>query len=247
MKCCWWMLVAVYGGLWGCGAPPAALMPPNTITSPYNSLRGDVLWAIVPPRNESGTSVVDEQAVGDAIAAAVMEIRGVTALPINRTLEAMRALEMSEVSSPEHVRRLAQVMGVDGVLVGSISAWDPYNPPAIGLSLALYARSGAMGSLDEGALDPKRLSEAATDADFLAHSNFESTPVSVASEHLDARNHQTKLFVKEYAQGRSDSPSALDWHIYFASMDLYTRFAAYHTLRQLMENEWLRTSRLAAE
>lgn len=230
----------------GCEAPKSTFMPPNMITSPYDATVGDVLWAVVPPRNESGTSLVDPNAFGDKIVAAVTEIRGVTALPVNRTLAAMRALQMESVNSPQDVRKLAETMGVDAVLIGSITAWDPYNPPVIGISLALYARSGRLQPQGPE-LNPKALSSAATDAKFLAHSNFGSSPVSVASEHLDARNHQVKLFVKEFAQGRSETGTALDWHIYFASMDLYTTFAAYHTVRQVMENEWLRTSRAAAE
>jgi hypothetical protein len=233
-------------GLAGCESQPATFMPPNMITAPYDATMGDVLWAVVPPRNESGTSLVDANSVGDALVAAVTEIPGVTALPLNRTLEAMRALKIAGVDTPQQVRQLAEALGADAVLVGSITAWDPYNPPVIGLSMALFSRSGRLHR-EEGMLDPQALTSAATDAGFLAHSNFRDAPVSVASEHLDARNHQVKLFVKEYAQGRSDAGTALDWHIYFASMDLYTQFAAYHTVRRVMEGEWLRTSRVAAE
>ncbi|RMH13421.1 MAG: hypothetical protein D6695_04000 [Planctomycetota bacterium] len=191
--------------------------------------------------------MVDELEVGDAIVAAVTEIQGVAALPINRTIQAMRGLQIERITSPDQVRQLAQAMGVDGVLVPSITAWDPYNPPTIGLTLALYARSDAMTPNAQPELDPKALASAASDAGFLARSNFSTAPVSVAIEHLDARNHQVQLFVREYAQGRSESESALNWRIYFASMDLYTQFAAYHTVRKVLEGEWLRTARASRE
>lgn len=242
----WWRLGcvgAVTAALVGCGAPRSTLVPPNTLTAPYDTLAGDVLWAVVPPVNESGTSLVDALAVGDALVGVVTEIQGVAALPVNRTLAAMRGIGVDRISTPEQVRQLAEAMGVDGVVVSSITAWDPYDPPVIGLSLALYARSGAMRGQSPVELDPKALATAASDAEFLARSSFGSGPVSVSMEHLDARNHQTQMYVREFAQGRSDAASALNWRIYFASMDLYTQFAAYHGVRRLLANEWMRTAR----
>ncbi len=230
--------------LGGCAAPQSSLVAPNTITAPYDALAGEVMWAVVPPVNEAGTSLMDPLEVGDALVAAVTEVRGVAALPLNRTIQAMRALKIERITSPQQVRALAEAMGVDGVIVPSVSAWDPYDPPVIGLSLALYSRSGSQGSLG---LDPKALSTAASDERFLAHSNFLDRPVVAKIEHLDARNHQVQLLVQDYAHGRSDSGSALNWRIYLASMDLYTDFAAYHLVRQVVQDEWLRTARVASQ
>ncbi|MCL4220558.1 MAG: hypothetical protein KJZ65_04225 [Phycisphaerales bacterium] len=246
----WWKLGyvgALSAALAGCSAPKSGLMPPNTLTAPYDTLAGDVLWAVVPPVNESGTSLVNALAMGDALVAAVTEVQGVAALPVNRTLAAMRGIGIDRVTTPEQVRQLAEVMGADGVVVSSITAWDPYDPPVIGLTLALYARSGSMRGQVPADLDPKALATAASDAGFLARSSFGSGPASVSIEHLDARNHQTQMYVREYAQGRSDSASALNWRIYFASMELYTQFAAYHGVRRLLENEWMRTARASGQ
>lgn len=246
----WWKLGcvgALTAALVGCSTPKSGLMPPNVLTVPYDTLTGDVLWAVVPPVNESGTSLVNALAVGDALVAAVTEIQGIAALPVNRSLAAMRGLGMERITTPEQVRQLAEAMGVDGVVVSSITAWDPYDPPVIGLTLALYARSGAMRGQAPVDFDPKALAAAASDAEFLARSSFGSGPASVAMEHLDARNHQTQMYVREFAQGRSDSASALNWRIYFASMELYTQFAAYHGVRRLLENEWMRTARASGQ
>jgi hypothetical protein len=239
----WIAALAIACTLTACSTP-AAFVPPNTITAPYDSIYGEALWAIVPPVNESGTSVMDPLEVGDAIVGAVSEIRGVSALPLNRTIQAMRALNLDQITSPRQVEQLAKAMGVDGIIVPSVSAWDPYDPPVIGLSLALYAKDGSKGA---AGLDPKALSIAPTDAAFLSNSNFADRPVIARIEHLDARNHQVKMWVREYAQGRSDAGSALNWRIYFASMDLYTEFAAYHLVRQIIQDEWIRTAHVAAK
>ncbi len=246
----WWKLGcvgALSAALVGCSAPKSTLMPPNMLIAPYDTLAGEVLWAVVPPVNESGTSLVDSLAVGDALVGAVTEIQGIAALPVNRSLAAMRGLGIDRITTPEQVRQLAEAMGVDGVVVTSITAWDPYDPPVIGLTLALYARSGSMQAQPSVELDPKALATAASDAGFLARSSFGSGPVAVSVQHLDARNHQTQMYVREFAQGRSDSGSALNWRIYFASMELYTQFAAYHGVGRLLENEWMRTARASGE
>ena len=68
------------------------LSPPGVIVSPYDSTQGDVLWAVIPPLNESGTSIAQSDAIGDAIVAAAQGVRGVRCLPINRSIDAMRSL-----------------------------------------------------------------------------------------------------------------------------------------------------------
>jgi hypothetical protein len=35
----------------------------------------------------------------------------------------------------------------------------------------------------------------------------------------------------------------MQWRIYLASMDLYTQFAAHHTVGRLIDEEWLRLAR----
>jgi hypothetical protein len=113
------------------------LTPPAHTTAPYDASDGDVLWAVLPLLNESGTEIFDPLAVSDKLVAAAEEVEGVRTVPLNRTLQAMHALDIQAVRDPDDVHRIAAAMGVDGVIVGSITAYDPYDPPTIGLSLAL--------------------------------------------------------------------------------------------------------------
>lgn len=236
-----WVLV-----LWplGCaGRDRDRLEAPDVLMAPYDAARGDALWAVVPLRNESATSLVDVFAVSDAVVSAAQEIRGVRCLPLNRTIDAMRAKEIESLETPEDARALAAAMGVDGVIVGSITAYDPYDPPTLGLSLALYARDGHLSRLGDASLDTRRLTYQPTEWTYFPGSGFENAPASVVSEHLDANNHQVLMDVKAYARGRHDSVSALGWRRYTASMDLYTRFAAHHTVSRLIQHEWIRLAR----
>lgn len=227
-----------------CATRQPELVPPATIVAPYDTSLGQVLWAVVPPRNESGTTLVDPLVMGDKLVAAAAQIRGVIALPLNRTIDAMRALELAAVNSPDDARRLADELGVDGLIVGSITAYDPYEP-VIGLSVALYARPGRLGPPAHWEVDPRRLSTQPTEPPGLAR-GFAQQPLGVVAEHLDAKNHQVQMDVRRYATGRHEAFSALGWRRYLASADLFAEFAAWHVMERLVELEWLRTGQWQA-
>jgi len=226
----------------GCAAKPE-LVAPQGKSAPYDTSSGDVLWAVVPLRNESGTSLVDPLEVSDKVVQAAAQVHGVHALPLNRTIAAMRALKMNELGSPADAKKLAAELGVDGLLVGSITAWDPYNPPKLGLALALYSRPGAMNRPGPQTIDTKKLEAAPTDYQYFPRSSYESAPASVISEMLDGKNQQVLMDVRTYATGRHDPATALGWRRYIASMDLFSEFAAWHAVSRLLDQEWIRLAR----
>lgn len=231
--------IAAFGLAHGCSTTiEDQLVAPQNVVAPYSDVKGEVLWAVVPLRNETGTTHADPLAISDQLVAAVEQVRGVRCVPLNRIIETMRALELASVSNPADVKKLAAAMGVDGVVVGSVTAYDPYTP-SLGLSLALFARSGAMTPAADAPTDPRLLAVQPTEA-APARGNFASTPVATASEYLDAKNHQVLLDVKAFAQGRHRATDALGWRRYTASMPLFCEFAATHTVGKLLEREWIR-------
>lgn len=218
--------------LTGC-APREELVAPTALHSPYPASHGEVLIAVAPLANESGVSTVDVLSVGDQLVASVSEARGLSAVPMNRTLAAMTAKGLRSIRSPREARILADALGVDGVIIGSVTAYDPYDPPKIGLSLGLFMRE-----FDPAPpFDPKQLSQSYTDQNVLAKSSYSERPAAAVVEHLDAANHEVLMDLKDYAKGRHDPKSALTWRRYTASMDLYMQFAAYHTVRRLLQEE----------
>lgn len=222
----------------GCNSGPkqAELVPPELLVAPYDTSRGEVLWAVAPLGNESGVSTVDTDLVADALVAKIDEARGVACLPLNRTIAAMRSRGMRSVRTPGDARTLATALGVDALLVGNITAYDPYDPPKLGLSLALYSRQRAQG--DE--LDPVKLKSSFSDYGQISRSQFADRPAAVVSEHLDGSNHEVQMELRRYATGRHDQTSALGWRSALASMDLYTEFAAHFAVSRLLEQERLR-------
>lgn len=236
-----WAGIAVAAALAsGCqSSPKDVLVPPQKIVAPYDASGGEALWAIAPVRNESGTTALDTGALGDKLAAAAEEIEGVRCVPLNRTLDAMRTLQMQAVRTPGDARKLAQAMGVDGVIVPTVTAWDPYTPK-IGLSAALYANPTWLAS-GRTTLDPRALESSPTVATG-AGTRYADSPTAVASEHLDGKNNQVLMDLKSFADGRERAPNAYGWRRYLASMDLYSEFAAYRILDGIIREEWVRTA-----
>jgi hypothetical protein len=222
----------------GC-AQKDRLVTPVTHAAPYDTTRGEVLWAVAPLRNESGTTAVDRFEIGDKVVAAAAQVRGVRVVPLNRTIAAMRALGMNDLTSPADARRLAAELGVDALVLGSITAWDPYNPPKVGIALALYARPGTLQDARDG-LDVRALRYQPTDYQYFPRTAFPDAPASVVSEYLDGKNHQVQSDLKRYAHGRHDPGAALGWRRYLTSMDLFSEFAAWHAMGRLLEHESIR-------
>lgn len=224
----------------GCAGRREVLTPPSVLVAPYDSVAGDVLWAVTPLANESGASVVDPAQVTDQVIAAITEANGLQAVPLNRTIAAMRALELPRISTPGEAQQLAQALGVDGIVVGSITAYDPYDPPRLGLTLALFGRDGAMEPRPDLLDNPRLFAMQATDARQAGLTGYDDKPLAVAARHLDARDHDVLIRLRQYAEGRSDPTTALGWRVHTASMELYTKFAAQALVGELLDIEWLR-------
>lgn len=249
VRCAVLALAAALAGLFGCGSfqEKDELTSPRVTQAPYDTSFGEVLWAVVPLSNESGTELVDPLVVSDKIVAAAEEVDGVRTVPLNRTLQAMSSMEMRGVQTPEQVRQLAAAMGVDGIIFGSITAYDPYDPPTIGMSLALYSRTPAAGDgSDDSSIDPRALSASPTETR-TPRQPLGDRPTAVVSANLNASDHGVLMALREYAEGRHDPVSALGWRRYTASMDLYTQFAAQHLVAALVAQEHQRLAPVMEE
>jgi len=221
----------------GCGRlGDTRLRDPSLTLAPYPTPR-DVVIAVAPLRNESGVGVVSELDLTDELVTALAQVQGVAALPTNRTLAAMRSLEMASVDSPDHARQLAKRLGADGLIVGTITAWHPYEPPQLGLALALHAFTPAMlAGGPEPVLDPQALQSAATDANLLVASP-DVLPVAVVSQVVDGGNHAVLADIRAYAEGRHDPHTAMGWRVFTKSMGMYTQYVSARLVDALMDSE----------
>jgi hypothetical protein len=177
--------------------------------------------------------------ISDALVAKVQEVRGVACIPMNRTLLAMRRMGMSRVNSPADAVKLAEALGVDAIIAGSITAYDPYDPPKIGLTLGLFQKPERMMD-DERSPEAIRLLTKAGREREVKTSAFGVQPKSVVSSLYDARSHETLMQIKRYAVGRVDGSSPMGWRSFTMRTGLFIEFASAQAVAELLDAERVR-------
>jgi hypothetical protein len=217
----------------GCNTPEP-LTPPLALASPYDQSAGGGLWAVAPFVNESGVSIVKSDRIADAFAEQAEQIEGVATIPVNRMLAAMQRLQLPWITSPAEAVSLMNMLGVDGLIVGTVTVYDPYSPPKFGAAVQLWRRESSPPR--RTAVVPVALTRARTD--HISPGAMPSNePAAQASGVFDASNHQVLMWLDQYAAGRTEPESAYGNRIYLVSMELYTQFVAYRLLHDLLDSE----------
>lgn len=232
------LLLAVFAGfIVGCQKPRVE----QRIEAPYAQRQ---VWAIAPLRNESGSRYADELQMADQLTRAFEQVVGIDALPLNRVLEAMDALRMTTIHSREDAIRLRETLGVDALVVGTITHYDAYDPPKIGMALDLYAWPVEP---DASGLDIRGLSWAPTaDKAGIRRGTLyrPDQPVTTVSGYFDASGIGTKELIDDYAYGRGSTPNKLhERRLHTINMNLFQEFAGFEMSSQLIWAEWRRLAR----
>lgn len=218
--------------LGGCSVrQDAAETPVPRLIAPYE---GRQVWAVAPLRNESGSLQANGVRVADHLARQLEQAEGIDAVPVTRVIAAMDALKMPTIGSPQQAMQLRQTLGVDAIVVGTISTYDPYDPPKLGLALELYVD-------EQRALRPpvdvRGLSRAGTDQESRLANTRNGQPTSVVSGLYDAAEPATRQWLQRYSLGRGTGEDRPQWRTYRISMDLYTEFVSYAVSWRLLHAE----------
>lgn len=212
--------------------PKDAITQPAFLTAPYPHAQ---LWAVVPFNNESGVSTVRTDRIADAFTEQAEQVEGLSAVPVNRVIAAMRRAGVRSINNPNDALALMNVLGVDGLIVGTISTYDAYQPLKLGAAVQLFER-------DQQRLSPiDPIAETRATGDHVSMAVMHPTnPVAQASGVFDASNHQVLTWLDQYATGRTELGSAYGKQKYLVSMELYTQFVAYRLLHDLLISEQAR-------
>ncbi|MBI1304284.1 MAG: hypothetical protein GC172_10945 [Phycisphaera sp.] len=211
------------------GCSGAKRAEPTILMAPYPTER---VWAVVPFANESGVSKIDGASIADKFVSEIEGVDGLRCLPLNRTLAVMQQLGMTEVSDLRQVYTLMRALQADGLVLGTVTDWDPYKPLRFGAAIEVVS---LLEDVDGRALDLKELTMPVADSGGGLDSS--RVAVSQASRLFDGRNNATLRELERYATGRSDPDSALGTRVYELRLDLFTGFAAYVLVRDLLEQE----------
>jgi hypothetical protein len=102
--------------------------------------------AVAPVINLSGESSIDPLLAADVVFRQLGQVEGWTAVPVNRVAEVYLALNIPQVESTEQADLVCDVLGVDALLVPTLTLYDPYDPPSVGASLVLFVRNAGRSS-----------------------------------------------------------------------------------------------------
>lgn len=129
----------------GCNLLPQRLDRPN-IHNPFPQLRK---VAVVPFFNQSGFPQINGADVANNYRHQLQQIPGFEVLPVG-VVDHHLARQPIPVDQAPDFQQLARDLGVDAVVVGSITDFDPYYPPRLGLAVRWYAANPSFHPIPAG-------------------------------------------------------------------------------------------------
>jgi hypothetical protein len=131
--------------LTGCGLVPEVSHQPQ-LHNPFPQL---TKVAIAPFINLSTEPSVDGRQFGLAYFSELQGVPGFEVVPIGVVERAMHDHHLS-LNSPADVRRLAQLLDVDAVVVGAVTDYTPYYPPRCTMQVEWYAANSCFHPIPPG-------------------------------------------------------------------------------------------------
>lgn len=205
----------------------------RTYTSPFPEA---YTLAIVPFRNLSGSDDLDVMVMTDEFYAELQQVKGsLQVIPVNRVLATLNDLGMVNVDSPDDVMLLAETLGAEGVLVGTVTRYDPYPPPQIGITVQLYLQEDR---LEEGrtlrSINPGELSRAASPVELPAGPPIK--PRAMVVRILDAGDKAVRGRIEAFGRERGETNSPSSWRKWLTRRN-YLRFACHEVIGELLAQE----------
>lgn len=105
--------------------------------------------AVLPFYNQSSDPTVDQDRVGLAYFNELQRVPGFEVMPVGVVKRYLEVLPR-EPQTPEEFQQLAQSLGVDAVVVGSVTDYSPYYPPRMGLAVDWYAANPGFHPIPPG-------------------------------------------------------------------------------------------------
>lgn len=187
-------------------------------------------FAIAPAINLSGQRQPDALLQADIVFQELQQVRGLAVVPVNRVVQAYAALGIRQVESAEQAGEVCDAIGVDALVVPTITMFDPYDPPKMGASLQTFVRKSRSA---DGAINVRELGRAPTDR---VQSMPRNADFIQAAKLFDAAAGTTRVRVSEYARGRTDPASALGEREFYMNMDRYASFVWHELIEETLHH-----------
>ena len=142
---CWLILIGFLLTLAGCQNLPSVGHRP-VIYNPFPQLHR---VAVLPFFNQSNEPTVDGYRVAEIYQAELQKIRGFQVMPVGVVEQYLIDQEVP-LDQRTDFQELARALGVDVLVVGSVTDYDPYHPPRIGLAIDWYAANTSFHKIPAG-------------------------------------------------------------------------------------------------
>lgn len=192
------------------------------------------IWGIGPAVNLSGQEGVDPLLQADMVYQQLQPVQGITVVPVDRVVAVYQSLRIAQVQSEDQARAVCQALGLDGLLVATVTAYDPYNPPKFAVALQLFEPSKSAAAAPVNVRELAQQAAPSNNADEPHKVNF----LQVVGSY-DCANGSVRQKLEGYAKGRFDPNSPLGGAEYYLNMDRYCGFVYHDLLRQLFQQPQL--------
>jgi len=191
------------------------------------------VWAVAPAVNLSGQEV-DPLLQADDVYEQLQRVHGLTVIPVNRVAQVFSALQIARVQSAEQAAIICDQLGCDGLIVPTVTIYDPYDPPKFGASLQLF-RKGQPAELIPN-VDVHELSRAATPPPGQPMPVPQLAGFKQTVGMFDAADGSVREHLAQYADGRNDPSGPLGSRQYLLDMDRYCGFVYHELIVELMRS-----------
>jgi hypothetical protein len=190
-----------------------------------------LVWAVAPTINLSGETHVDPLLNSDLVFSELQQVHGLTVIPVNRVVEVYASLKIEKVETEAQAFAVCDLLGADALVIPTVSAFDPYDPPKMGGSLQLFLKPGSYRNVQR--LDTHALDRAATPGPAEP-----MTPrwLMQAVGMFDASDGTVQDRVDAYVKGRIDPNGPFGKREIFDSMDRYCSFVYHELIVQLLDD-----------
>jgi hypothetical protein len=187
------------------------------------------IWAIAPAINLSGETSVDPILQSDIVCLQLGAVNNVKIIPVDVVVQVYAALHITKIESQEQAAIVCDQLKCDGLIIPTITLYDPYNPPKLGAVLSFMPRT-VTNRVNN--VDVRELTRRATP---LTTDSLPSTPDFIQVTGMyDAANGSVRDAVARYAKGRNDPTAPLAASEYLVSMDRYCGFVYYTLIEQMI-------------
>jgi hypothetical protein len=190
------------------------------------------VWAIAPAVNISGEDQIDPLLQSDLVYQELQKVRGVTVIPVDRVAEVYASLKIDKVQSEQEAFDVCKLLGCDGLVIPTVTAYDPYAPPKFGASLQLFVRPGTFARMPTVNTHELEQSPTTTALPVMP----EARNMAQVVEIYDASDGSVRDAVQRYAQGRTDPNGPLRQDEITVSMDRYCAFGYHQLLDELIRS-----------